>query len=246
MDGIAPMRAPRARARVRTCEGDRESSIGDHLRMPPFPRCAARLRDGRPCGRTVVEGSEFCVHHEGIVEEQGGEALKRGLPRRKEVVAKWRPSIVKAESEVEEQSTNSAFTADPATVRPRLAEAAAESLDEIRRTLLDAATGATKEQWITFECDCGRKKRVEVPLPDVRARVAAIELLLREGLGRPPQAEEPSRPRLPNDPEAVERMSWQDMQALMAVLGPDLVRDSVAALDDGQKRILRDLLHEVA
>jgi hypothetical protein len=29
------------------------------------------------------------------------------------------------------------------------------------------------------------------PIPDVRARVAAIELLLREGLGRPAQAEEP-------------------------------------------------------
>jgi hypothetical protein len=67
---------------------------------------------------------------------------------------------------------------DPATVRPRLAEAAAEGLEGIRKTLLDAATGAVRDHWITFECgECGARKRVEVPVPDVRARVAAIELL---------------------------------------------------------------------
>jgi hypothetical protein len=42
--------------------------------------------------------------------------------------------------------------ADPATVRPRLAEAAAENVDDIRRALLDAATGATKDHRVTFEC----------------------------------------------------------------------------------------------
>jgi hypothetical protein len=89
---------------------------------------------------------------------------------------------------------------DPATVRPRLAEAAAEGLEGIRKTLLDAATGAVRDHWITFECgECGSRKRVEVPVPDVRARVAAIELLLREGLGRPPQAEEVSVPQLPTN-----------------------------------------------
>jgi hypothetical protein len=40
---------------------------------------------------------------------------------------------------------------DPATVRPRLAEAAAEGLEGIRKTLLDAATGAMRDHWITFE-----------------------------------------------------------------------------------------------
>ena len=38
-------------------------------------------------------------------------------------------------------------------------------------------------------------------VPDVRSRVAAIELLLREGLGRPPQAEEAASPRLPRTAE---------------------------------------------
>jgi hypothetical protein len=86
-------------------------------------------------------------------------------------------------------------SSDPSTVRPRLAEAAAENVDDIRRTLLEAATAASKPAWVEFECtDCGNRKRVEVPIPDVRARVAAIELLLREGLGRPAQAEEPATP----------------------------------------------------
>jgi hypothetical protein len=144
--------------------------------------------------------SEFCVHHASLVDEHGAEALKRGLPRRNEVVASWQPVIVAPESEAGTPAPHATVIADPATVRPRLAEAAAESLDEISRSLLEAAVGAVKKQWITFECDCGRKKRVEVPVPDVRARVAAIELLLREGLGRTPQAEESALPRIPRRP----------------------------------------------
>jgi hypothetical protein len=120
--------------------------------------------------------------------------------------------------------------ADPALVRPRLAEAAAESVDDIRRALLDAATGATKDHWVTFECsDCGSRSRVQLPVPDVRARVAAIELLLREGLGRPPQAEENPAPRLPTSAAAVERMSWEDMQLLAAML----YADNIAAIEAG-------------
>jgi len=51
-------------------------------------------------------------------------------------------------------------------VRPRLAEAAAESVEDIQRTLLDAATSASKPAWVEFEwTDCGNRKRVEVPIP---------------------------------------------------------------------------------
>ena len=105
---------------------------------------------------------------------------------------------------------------DPAAVRPRLAEAAAESVEDIQRTLLDAATSASKPAWVEFECtDCGNRKRVEVPVPDVRARVAAIELLLREGLGRPAQAEEPpSLPQLPETKAEVEALGWDQLKAL--------------------------------
>ena len=90
----------------------------------------------------------------------------------------------------------------PTLDRRPLAEAAAASLDDISSALLDAALGATREMWVTAaRSDCGKKQRVEVKIPDVRSRIAAIELLLREGLGRPPQAEElrllvsPGRPR---------------------------------------------------
>jgi hypothetical protein len=120
---------------------------------------------------------------------------------------------------------------DPATVRPRLAEAAAEGLEGIRKTLLDAATGAVRDHWITFECgDCGSRRRVEVPVPDVRARVAAIELLLRKGLGRPPQAEEAPAPRLPASVGAVAQMTWDDLQ----ILGATMFADEIASVSSGE------------
>jgi hypothetical protein len=161
----------------------------------------------------------------------------------------WHPRLVTTESETATPSGNGAATADPATVRPRLAEAAAGSLDEISRVLLEAATGATKKQWADFECDCGRRKRVEVPMRDVRARVAAIELLLREGLGRAPQAEEPPTARLPRSPEEVEALSWTEMQDVAAVLSAEeegQVRQQLAALNETQRRWFADALAESA
>jgi hypothetical protein len=97
-----------------------------------------------------------------------------------------------------------------------------------------------------------------VKIPDVRSRVAAIELLLRQGLGRPPQAEESTSPRLPRTAEAVEKLGWEDMQLIFASQfageiaavtesgGGNLLRDRVAALDDGQRQLLREALDEVA
>jgi hypothetical protein len=203
---------PRARAHVRTC---------DHSGMLEFGRCAALLRDGRACARTVVEGSEFCVHHDRLVVEHGADALKQGLPRRKQARSLWQPTIVTTSSDEPEANSNGPTgherrLADPATVRPRLAEAAAEGVEDIERALLEAATSASKPAWVEFECsDCGKRKRVEVPVPDVRARVAAIELLLREGLGRPAQAEEPATlPRIPETKAAIEALGWEELKAL--------------------------------
>jgi hypothetical protein len=183
------------------------------------------------------------------VDEHSAEELKRGLPRRKQAKASWQPRIVTVEPAAEPPSASDGVLADPSTVRPRLAEAVAGSLDEISRVLLEAATGATKKQWADFECECGRRKRVEVPIPDVRARVAAIELLLREGLGRAPQAEEPSTPHIPRTAEAVEALSWTEMQDVAAVLKPDeeaQVRRQLAALDDKQRRWFVEALAESA
>jgi hypothetical protein len=132
-------------------------------------------------------GSEFCSHHASLVEVHGVDALKEGLAHRRASSGSTPPKVVTTKSQADEVPTVSENgSRDPATVRPRLAEAAAEGLEGIRKTLLDAATGAVRDHWMTFECgECGARKCVAVPVPDVRARVAAIELLLREGLGRP-------------------------------------------------------------
>jgi hypothetical protein len=155
----------------------------------------------------------------------------------------------------EAEVVNPNGSSDPATIRPHLAEAAAEGLEGIRKTLLDAATGAVRDHWITFECgECGSRKRIEVPVPDVGARVAAIELLLREGLGRPAVAEEPPVLRVPKTVEAVEAMSWSDMKALFASLlvdeiasvqrdgGEAYLRGRVLALSPGERNALRSAL----
>ena len=157
-------------------------------------------------------------------------------------------------AEVETALASGNGHADPAQVRPRLAEAAAASLDDISTALLDAALGATREMWVTTACSgCGKKQRVEVKIPDVRSRVAAIELLLREGLGRPPQAEEAASPRLPRTAEAVEKLSWSDMKLIYATQfaaeiaavtenSDALLRERVAALDEEQRQLLREAL----
>ena len=174
------------------------------------------------CERTVVKSSEFCVHHDRLLAEHGADALKQGLPRRKQARSSWQPTIVTTSSDVPEANSNGPTgderrSVDPATVRPRLAEAAAESVEDIQRALLDAATSASKPAWVEFECsDCGKRKRVEVPVPHVRARVAAIELLLREGLGRPAQAEEPpSLPQLPRTEAEASALTWDQLKALV-------------------------------
>ena len=141
----------------------------------------------------------------------------------------------------------------PAEVRPQLARMTAESVGEIQQALLNAALGSTREHWTSFTCpDCGKKHRAQVQVPDVRARVGAIEVLLREGLGRPAQAEEAPTPRMPSSVAAVKALGWDEFQALFAATyvdeiaavqrdgGAALVREKVAALSEGERRVLRD------
>jgi hypothetical protein len=241
-----PAGEPFARAHARARD-DNKSGIGDHFFMSSFPRCAALLRDGRACERTVApESASFCVHHATLEPELGADALRQGrYPPRKALRHDVHPLIVASSAAgnappAREAAENGNAKPDPATVRPRLAEAAAESLEDIRRTLLDAATSASKPAWIEFECpECSKRKRVEVPVPDVRARVAAIELLLREGLGRPPQAEETPVPRLP-----ATALSWDELQVLASIHKPDLIRLEIASLTEEQKSVLREALSE--
>ena len=247
----------RARARTRARD-DNCIRIRDHVGMP-FPCCSAVLRDGRPCRRTVAaESGSFCVHHAALEAELGAEVLRRGrYPARKKLKPAAMPVVVGTSAAATETVEGDSVHSDPARVRPGLAEAAAASFDDIRRTLLDAATSASKPAWVEFECaECGTRRRVDVPVADVRTRVAAIELLLREGLGRAPQAEEKPATRLPENAAAIGKMSWHEMQSLAATLMFDdlvaahrrgaatVLRERVAALPESERRVLRDALAE--
>jgi hypothetical protein len=176
--------------------------------MPAYPRCGALLRNGQPCGRAVADGSEFCPHHTELLEVVGAEKLRRGQIPKKRTLKE--PVLRVVLERTEPELTSATITdADPASVRPSLALAAAENLDALKDSPLQAAASATKPAWITVECSgCGERSRVEAPVPDVRARVAAIELLLREGLGRPATAEETRPVRLPATVSAVKDMPW--------------------------------------
>jgi hypothetical protein len=209
-----------------------------------------------------VAGSEFCVHHSKVADEIGAEALRRGVyPRRRRDSAALRvvPASDMEPPEAERAAANgegAGGVADPATVRPKLAEAAAENVEQLKASLLEAAGSATRPVWITVECECGKRSRVEAPVPDVRARVSAIELLLREGLGRPATAEEPPVPRLPTTLEAVQRMTWKETQYVFASLygdelvavqrsgGKATVRAKLDSLSEGERSILREALAE--
>ena len=120
--------------------------------------------------------------------------------------------------ETESNGGNGNVVSSPADVRPALAQAAAASLDEIQQALLDAALGAAGEHWATVTYgDCGKKSRVQVQVPDVRARVSAIELLLARASAVPPRPR--SRPSH-SSPTASRRsgaMSWGDLQAVFAL-----------------------------
>ena len=99
--------------------------------------------------------------------------------------------------------------------------------------------------------DCGKKHRAQVSVPDVRSRV----LLLREGLGRPAQAEEPSVPQLPDSVEAIRAMDWRDLQAVFALQfagdittvrageTASVIRQRISQLEG--RAILREALHEL-
>ena len=165
--------------------------------------------------------------------------------------------VAEATAEREPETIAGPASADPATVRPSLALAAAENLDALKASLLEAAGSAIKPVWLTVECSgCGERSRVEAPMPDVRSRLAAIEVLLREGLGRAPQAEEAPAPTLPASVAAVKEMGWDEMQALFASLyldeiaavqrdgGGAALREKLGVLSEDSRRLLREALLE--
>jgi hypothetical protein len=222
--------------------------------MANYGQCTASLRNGQRC-RVVIEtkGAELRPHHLKLAAEHGVETVKNGkTPKRRalRVVEEPKPVIT---TMAKAMPTG---VIAPANVRPMLADAAVENAEQLKASLLEAAGSAVRPVWLTVECtNCGERSRVETPVPDVRTRVAAIELLLREGLGRPPQAEETSAPRMPTTAEAVTKMSWKDLQILGATLfadeiasdadgGNTLLRERLASLGPDKRRVLREALAE--
>jgi hypothetical protein len=84
--------------------------------------------------------------------------------------------------------------------------------------------------------------------------VSAIEVLLRESLGRAPQAEEAPVQRMPASVEQVEPLPWEEMQAIFAAsfvskiadLDRDgckaMLRERIAVLSDVERTMLCDAL----
>jgi hypothetical protein len=81
-----------------------------------------------------------------------------------------------------------------------------------------------------------------VHIADVRSRVAATELLLREGLGRPAQAEEPAVAQLALQRRGSKQMSWTDLQVVCALQFADRVTNATAG-EAG--RVIRERLTDV-
>jgi hypothetical protein len=222
----------------------------------PVPRCAALRRDGAPCGALASSPTAvFCRHHERLAEKHGEEEVRDGrYPRTRTPRTK---APLEAQLSESGYYANGSGAVSPAGVRPALAQAAADELGTITAVLMDAATNTTRPVWTTPVCpECGTQFRQEVHVPDHKAQVAAVEVLLREGLGRPAQAEEPTQPILPESVAGIESMSWEDMQYFAATLlmdelltvrrdgGAALLRDRVAALSEGERRILCEALLE--
>jgi hypothetical protein len=63
-----------------------------------------------------------------------------------------------------------------------------------------------------------------------------MDLLFREGLGRAPQSEPAPQQSLPDTPEKIKRMGWQEMEQLAARLELDSLK---SALDAGAEKSLR-------
>jgi hypothetical protein len=222
------------------------------------PRCAARRRDGCQCGALATPTATYCRHHEQLVAELGKEAVKSGTYPRRRSPREETPLVVEPVPVVETVPVTNGTAISPAEVRPRLAQITADSVVEIQHALLDAALGATRESWTTFTCpDCGKRHRAQVEVPDVRARVGAIEVLLREGLGRPAQAEEVTTPPFPENVEAIRTMGWEEMQQLFAAIyvdeiaavqrdgGDAVVRAKLGSLSEEQRCVLREALDAV-
>jgi hypothetical protein len=222
--------------------------------MPQHPRCAAKLRDGSPCGRvTATPTSEFCSFHtEQFAPENLHPTVHRNPPKKRTAAMVVEPG---PSTEIAAATTNNNGSSDPSTIRPTLARAAADHLPALQEGLLDLALNGSSARWVTVTCGaCGQRSRVEVPGVDGRTRLAATEVLLSQGLGRAPAAPEITTAAMPRSAEAVARMDWEQLSGLAASIyveeiaavqrdgGAALVAEKIRALSDGERAVLRRAL----
>ena len=111
--------------------------------------------------------------------------------------------------------------------------------------------------WLTVTCGSWAS-RVEAPLPDARTRLQGIELLLKEGLGRAPEADEQSTAVLPRRAEDISDLSWTDLSSLAAALlvdelalasrrgGKAVLVEKLRGISDAERQVLEEALSEVA
>ena len=169
--------------------------------------------------------------------------------------AELEPVVTVTTSETGSMTT----TGDPSKIRPALGQLAADHLVELQQAVLDSALSAMRPTWLTVTCgSCGATSRVEAPLPDARTWLQGIELLLKEGLGRAPQADEQSSAVPPRQPEDISGLSWTDLSSLAAALlvdelalasqhgGKAVLVEKLRAISDADRRILEEALSEVA
>lgn len=142
----------------------------------------------------------------------------------------------------------------PAQVHPRLAEAAAASIDDLQAALLDAALGATREHWITTTCtECSHKQRSgrSVEGRSDRASSARGSRASATGGGGSVAAHAPHRrggreARLGGHADDLCESVRERDRSRDRGGGQALLRERVSALDQGQLLVLREALDEVA
>ena len=62
-------------------------------------------------------------------------------------------------------------------------------------------------------------------MPDTKARLQAIQLLLSESLGKAPMASEARTPTLPRTTAEAEAMPWKDMTYVFGIIHADELRE---------------------
>jgi hypothetical protein len=94
-------------------------------------------------------------------------------------------------------------------------------------------------------------------MPDVKARLQAVEMLLSQGIGRAPTAPELTTLALPHTAAEVQKMSWVEMQYVFSLTyadelrevaqvgGREALRERLAALSEDERRVFREALAEL-